>query len=290
MGDEDAGITADVGRHRERPSRLIAGAVLWARHDPARPRPSNADRAGGTTVLPDGCLDLIWAVEGAGGAHGAAAPRAATATGRLFVAGPDTHAYRTDPAGGIRYVGLRFASGTGPAVIGVPASEVRDRQVPLDELWPADDVRRLAERLAAGTSTDEPRILEAVAAAALRDGAPGASRSAPRVDRALLAVVDALRGGSSVAAAAYDAGLSERQLHRRSLVGLGYGPKTLARILRLARALDLARAGTPAALVAADTGFADQAHLAREVRSLAGAPLGELLRDAGGQADSSSGA
>ncbi|WP_143615380.1 helix-turn-helix domain-containing protein, partial [Streptomyces sparsogenes] len=66
-------------------------------------------------------------------------------------------------------------------------------------------------------------------------------------------------------------------LHRRSLAAFGYGPKTLARVLRLNRALDAARAGTAFAEVAALAGYADQAHLAREVKALTGVPLGRLL-------------
>ncbi|CAG6399478.1 hypothetical protein SCOCK_910011 [Actinacidiphila cocklensis] len=48
-------------------------------------------------------------------------------------------------------------------------------------------------------------------------------------------------------------------------------------MLRLQRALAMARTGTPFARVAADAGYADQPHLSREVRSLAGIPLRELL-------------
>lgn len=66
-------------------------------------------------------------------------------------------------------------------------------------------------------------------------------------------------------------------MHRRSLTAFGYGPKTLARVLRLQRALALARSGLPFAETATRSGFADQAHLARDVRELAGMPLGELL-------------
>lgn len=77
--------------------------------------------------------------------------------------------------------------------------------------------------------------------------------------------------------AADELGLGARQLHRRSLVAFGYGPKTLARILRLRRALVLARAGVPYAETALRSGFADQAHLARDVRELAGVPLTRLL-------------
>jgi methylphosphotriester-DNA--protein-cysteine methyltransferase len=70
-------------------------------------------------------------------------------------------------------------------------------------------------------------------------------------------------------------------LHRRSLTAFGYGPKTLARVLRLQRALALARAGVPFVETATRSGFADQAHLARDVRELAGMPLGALLARSG---------
>ncbi|MFD4428948.1 helix-turn-helix domain-containing protein [Nocardia sp. NPDC058497] len=56
----------------------------------------------------------------------------------------------------------------------------------------------------------------------------------------------------------------------------GYGPKMLARILRFQRALAAVRAGVPAAETAAVTGFADQAHLSREFRDLAGCSVRTL--------------
>jgi AraC-like DNA-binding protein len=87
-----------------------------------------------------------------------------------------------------------------------------------------------------------------------------------------------VRTGVSVATTAERLGLSERQIRRRCQAGFGYGPKTLARILRFRRAVGLARAGAPFAEVAVVTGYADQAHLAREVRALSGAPLGVLTR------------
>ena len=89
--------------------------------------------------------------------------------------------------------------------------------------------------------------------------------------------MSALAAGRSVADTADALGLGARQLHRRALVAFGYGPKTLARVLRLQRALGLARQGVPFAETAALAGFADQAHLARDVRDLAGLPLSELL-------------
>lgn len=80
----------------------------------------------------------------------------------------------------------------------------------------------------------------------------------------------------AVAKVAEDVGLSERQLLRRSLAAFGYGPKTLARVLRMERALVMAASGIPSAEVAASTGYADQAHLSRDVKALAGVPLSRV--------------
>jgi hypothetical protein len=73
------------------------------------------------------------------------------------------------------------------------------------------------------------------------------------------------------------AGMSERQLRRRALDVFGYGPKMLGRILRMRRALELASSGVTLAHSAARAGYADQAHMTREVRSLAGVSLTALL-------------
>jgi AraC-like DNA-binding protein len=201
-------------------------------------------------VLPDGCLDLIWS------------------DGGLLVAGPDTTAQVGLGRPGAGYTGLRFLPGTGPTIIGVPAHELRDRRVPLSDLWPAAQVRRLTQQVA--QAADPAAALEEIAAGRLRRAEPA--------DPTIAGIVAGLRTGASVAATAERVSLSERRLHRRCLTAFGYGPKTLARILRMNRALDLARTGTPFATVAAAIGYADQAHLAREVKALTGVPLGVLVR------------
>lgn len=202
-------------------------------------------------MLPDGCMDLIWL------------------DGRLVVAGPNTYAFIAAGRVEIGNAGLRFAPGSGPAVLGVPASELVDQLVPLDELWPEPTVRRITQQV--GEGADRGAVLESIAAARLRDSQPP--------DPLCLAVAADLQRGRSVAATAHDIGLSDRQLHRRSLAAFGYGPKTLARVLRMQQALGLARRGIPSATVAAMTGYSDQPHFAREVRALAGVPLGVLLSD-----------
>jgi AraC-like DNA-binding protein len=96
-------------------------------------------------------------------------------------------------------------------------------------------------------------------------------------DPALVEVATAAQAGRSVTAIAAAAGLSPRHLRRRCQITFGYGPKTLVRVFRLQRAVAAARAGRPFAAVAADTGYADQAHLSREVKTLAGVSLTELI-------------
>lgn len=226
-----------VGGYEERPSR-VPGAVVWR----------SAAPGGAQRVLPDGCMDLLW--------H----------DGELLIAGPDTSAYEVTDHGA--WAGLRFPPGVAPAVLGLPAHELRDRRVPLADLWPSRTVRPLAGLV--NRTADAPAALESVALRLLP--------SAPEPDPACAAAVTALASGSTVLAATRHANLSERQLHRRFLTSIGYGPKTLARILRLQRALELARAGTPLAAVAARAGYADQPHFSREVKDLAGESLTRLLR------------
>ncbi|MEV6769461.1 helix-turn-helix transcriptional regulator [Nocardia sp. NPDC051030] len=225
--------------YRERPAQL-AGAVLWTR-DPA------ADLI--TPVLPDGSMDLLWI------------------DGRLFIAGPDTRAYHPAAGPSSRIAGIRFYPGTAPALLDVPAHELRDRRVELADVWTRADAHRASALITAAPTPAQG--LESIAQWR-------ASSSGP-ADPILCHVVRELRSGAQVSAVAEALELAPRRLHRMSLSAFGYSPKTLARILRMQRALALARAGTPFADTAARTGYSDQAHLSREIRALAGMSLTQLL-------------
>ncbi|MFJ3882595.1 helix-turn-helix domain-containing protein [Streptomyces sp. NPDC090077] len=226
--------------YEEAPSGAVPGAVRWRAEGP------------GGVVLPDGCMDLLWT------------------GGRLLVAGPDTGPHPAGEVPGRSFAGLRLAPGSAPALLGVPARELRDRRVELADLWPAAEVRRLTERTAA--YEDPCAALEALARTRLAAAGPP--------DPLPAEVTARLRAGQPVSAVAAAVGLGERQLHRRSLDAFGYGPRTLGRILRLQHALALARRGLPQAEVAFAAGYADQAHLAREVRALAGTTLGAYTASA----------
>jgi AraC-like DNA-binding protein len=197
-------------------------------------------------VVPDGCMDLI------------------RMDGRVTVAGPDTTA-SVSPRAGEPFVGLRFRPGVLPRLLGVPASEVRNDRVPLHELRAGFPRRGSLADLATALLVEEPR-----------------PETAPWSLALLRHVTGRLAAGASVGELARDIGWSARTLQRQCTAVYGYGPATLRRILRFRRALRLLDDGASFADVAAGAGYADQPHLHREVRDLAGVPLATLRQDFSG--------
>ncbi|WP_246258256.1 helix-turn-helix transcriptional regulator [Amycolatopsis anabasis] len=196
-----------------------------------------AELSGAKRIVPDGCLDLM-----VGG-------------GQVFVAGPDTRAWDTTAPRGARLHGIRFRPGHAPRVLGVAADELRDQRVDLADLWGRPGARA-AERL-----LERPSLLAEVVAGNLREP------DDPEVG-VLLARLDA--GAPRVAAALSGIAVSERQLRRRFTLAVGYGPATYLRVTRLQRALAAVRHTADLAALAAESGYADQAHLSRDCRELTG--------------------
>jgi transcriptional regulator GlxA family with amidase domain len=92
-------------------------------------------------------------------------------------------------------------------------------------------------------------------------------------------VTNRLAAGSAVADVARDIGWSNRTMQRHCAAIYGYGPAMLRRILRFRRAVGLLGDGIPVVEVAGRAGYADQPHLHREVRELAGVPVASLRHD-----------
>ncbi|HUP72792.1 MAG TPA: helix-turn-helix domain-containing protein [Acidimicrobiales bacterium] len=207
-------------------------------------------------VLPDGCIDIVWFCD------------------ELMLSGPATRPLTLHLAPETRSVGLRFSPGTAPSLVGVSAAELRDQHVALDDLWG----RAGAEIAARCLETDREEVRVAILTNALQRRLA----EAEPVDPVGLAIASLMTGhpDRSVPALASDMGLSERQLRRRVEDAVGYSPRTLARILRFQRFLAAARASRPGrhlARLAADAGYADQAHLTRESREFAGLPPAAFL-------------
>jgi AraC-like DNA-binding protein len=212
-------------------------------------------------VLPDGCADIIW--------NGS----------RLFVAGPDTGPVPLPTRPGDTYVGIRFRPGHAPAALGCPATAIVDERPDLADLW-GPPARVTAERLSgAATANAATLVLQAAVRERLTDAAPADPLSDALVAR-LSAAPSAAPG--LVTSLAAHLGVTERSLHRRCSAAVGYGPKTLHRIMRFRRALALGSAAAPSlGALAAATGYADQAHLSRECRRLAGQTPSVLFKTVG---------
>jgi AraC-like DNA-binding protein len=214
------------------PHRALAQLVVCTWVNLAQPNPQ--------PVLPDACIDLVW--DGVS----------------LSVAGPDTHAVVIE--GDSTYVGIRFRPGTAPGFLGVSSDEFVDSRVALFDFWGQDAVRleeHLAEQPACGPAILEHALLERLGSAREAD---------PLVD----GLIDLLARRTRLNHAIDRLEVSERTLRRRCAFAVGYGPKTLQRILRFRSALRLLRDQRPLAETAHLAGYVDQAHLTNETQRLAG--------------------
>jgi len=200
-------------------------------------------------VVPDARAGVVWLSDGT-----------------VRVCGPESHPWRAGRYG-VDVVGVRLSLGAVPAVLGTSALGLVDRRVHLQDVW-GEPAVGLAERMtaAAGSADRLSVLLETIRSR--RSASPGVDPLVRVLARrlALMAV--------PVHVLAAEVGLSERQLRRRCETAFGYPPSVLGRLLRLQRFLRSASAATPGspglAVLAAASGYADQAHLARETRTLTG--------------------
>jgi AraC-like DNA-binding protein len=237
------GATVEGMGYRElRPPPVLAGLAECGWVDAAT-------EDGPHDVLPDGCMDLVWTGE------------------RLVVAGPDTAPQHGARMRGVTVAGVRFLPGVLPSLLGVPAVELHNRRVPVVDVLPAATARAAVDQL----ETGEAPLPVLAALAARLPGAPP--------DRSITAMRRALgpeSGDPGVDALADVLGCTPRSVHRRCLTAFGYGPAVVRRVLRFRRAAALLQDGVPPAEVAARVGYADQPHLSREVKALAGASPAQL--------------
>lgn len=194
------------------------------------------------------------------------------------VVGPQTGPTAEALAPGATVVGVRFHPGAAPSVLGLPASELLDLSIDADELWGSSGVA-LGERLLAAGSPEHAALLLEREVLSRLPGGPGRD----------LLVAEAVRRlyparASEIGEVSSSLYISERQLRRRCRSSIGLAPKDLQLMLRFQGFLALAHARglgrTDLAQLAADAGYADQPHLARECRRLSGRSPAALLREA----------
>jgi AraC-like DNA-binding protein len=234
-------VTADlVLRRPRRPElRRWVSAVWWCH---------GATTA--ETVLPGGRAHLVLRLDGDRPAEVLHGPASRP---RLVAALP----YGT-------FLGVVFRPGGLRAFLDVPADTLADDSVSTSEFdgfgartrfEPEDGLDRMESALIARARTTDSAGLVTV------------------VERGL-------RQGHSVANVAARVSMDRRALARLFRREVGFGLKRYARLARFERALWAVRAedAAPLGIVAADLGFADQAHLTREFRHFAGCAPGRLHR------------
>jgi AraC-like DNA-binding protein len=229
------------------------------------PHPALADRidaywehGGGARrhrVLPDGCIDFLFDLD----------------AGRAHVVGTMTTAAVVEIAAGKRIFGVRFHAGAAAPYLADLASALTDLRVPLDEAATPGAVK-LADRVANARDRTER---EQLIAAHLLDPRHRLRAADARVRRAA-ALITARHGAVTLREVAAHANIGERQLERLFHAHVGVTPKHYARVMRLTHACRLmtARARPDArehqSALAAEAGYADESHLVREFRALAG--------------------
>jgi AraC-like DNA-binding protein len=223
--------------------------------------PHEADEIG-HVIPPDGCINIAVVQP---------APHAPMIVG---LSGPALRAIRLNVHKGALYYGLRLRPEAAGIVSGGQAQGLVGRQCGLYEVNPAlaQALMQLAmpDGMAAFAGAVTPLIGAFIRPLPLPD--PAVARMV-----ALLMQADPEVGLSDILAAE---ALSERQMRRRFIRATGLTPKTFARIRRVRRAIvDLTLNHRPnAAEISFAHGFADQPHLAREVRDVFGLSAGLLTQ------------
>jgi AraC-like DNA-binding protein len=168
----------------------------------------------------------------------------------------------------VRVAGVHFKPWGISRFAGVPASELRDRWLPVDAVWERS-LDRMRDRIARATSTgkvlqileDElrPRLVPAPS--------PGLELVGHTAGR-----LEASWGAVSVGALTDSAGVSGNHLATQFKSHLGVTPKRVARIYRFARLILSVDAVHPVdwSQLAQAAGYFDQAHFSREFKDFTG--------------------
>ena len=190
---------------------------------------------------------------------------------RSFVAGVTDGPVLVGHAGSARCLQVDLTALGARRILGVPMGELANRTVPIEDVLGALGdglVQRIGE--AAGWR-ERFAIVDAALTARLR--------AAPAVDAGVawsLGRIQSSGGAVAIGELATDLGWSHRRFIARFRDSVGLPPKRVSRIVRFEHVSARLRSGADLAVAAAECGYFDQAHLAREVRELAGITPTEL--------------
>ena len=202
--------------------------------------------------LPDGRASLVI--------------RVMSTRGDVSIAGPRTRAHYKRVTGVSRAIVVRFKPGWASLFFGVPTGAIKDRIVPLEDVWGRASGELCAELAAARTGAEAiDRLARVLALRTRGDVEPTSAALARRAARLLE------DGEVRVDRVADHLGVSARHLRRAFVENVGVAPKEFVRSVRLQRALTFfGHQTTNWARIAADAGYYDQAHLISNFKQLVG--------------------
>jgi AraC-like DNA-binding protein len=210
-------------------------------------------------VLPDCCVDIV------------------VTNGKPSVIGPWTKPFVASLPAGTRIVAVRLQPGLAAAA-GIPAPELLNGSATAGELWGSSIERQFQRVEEASGTVAQFAVLEQLIVGHQIARAP--------VDDATQAAIRQLAADPSLRmdALSSNLGLSRRQLQRKFVAAVGYGPKLFQSVLRFQRILKLTHlVGVQGKLAgfAAEAGYTDQSHMNREVQRFSGKTPKALLGHAG---------
>ena len=243
--------------------------VFWSLRGSAQP--GRVESADADRILPDGCPEIVVnraesfrRLHEDGGSH---------RQDEVILVGALRRAIRIAPEGSVDLFGIRLRPGGLFPLFGAPAHELTDVDVNLRAL-----AAPLFEDLRAATATGSGRPIVKDVERALRSQLERRGRVALAAARGGGLAGHAARlatgGRSTVEGLARGLGLNRRALERLFRVEVGLSPKLFLRIQRLQAVVASLESGPPPrgwAQLASSHGYADQPHLIRDFRLLAGA-------------------
>lgn len=239
-------------------------ALLWCSLPNSLPAKADAAVAH-ETMLPSGAMHLVFRL---GDAPLWIAEAYADQPMRLqggFVGGARSRFYVRASATLASSVGAVFQPGAARALLGAPAQPLAGRHTALADLWggPASDLHAQLEL--ASSAAECIKLLEAALLARL-----SGERMAQGLHHGIGAALGVLPNVNRVRDAVQASGMSHRHFILRFREALGLEPKAYLRVLRFQRALRALARGQPLVEAALESGYCDQAHMAREFSAMAG--------------------
>jgi len=214
-------------------------------------------------VIPDGCVDIIFDLNGH--SYGDAGAIVGTMTKPIFA----------ELQGRVNYIAIRFLPGGSLHFLDNPMCDFTDQIVPLEPMSGKEEHSLTEQLVTQSHIEDRINIFESYLGGLLRRN----SRS-DLVVRSALCHILRNSGNMKVSELSKITTISARQLRRKFEQWIGVSPKVFCRIIRFQSFLQSVRHGPKCDLlsVALDCGYYDQSHFIHDFNSYYGLTPSEFLR------------